>query len=172
MPHLVPAVWVGTPFQEERAHLFVVGGGLAGVQEDGHALIVDVVDARSVRQHDVEARLVTLRRRQAVEDHPCERTTHTGKRAPNLTEFNRIATPCPDYVGNPGWHRTRKPMAYRVSCCTHNPRLNIPRSFKIVIYLILEHIYTVSSINTFPWRSIPFIYRSLRKCILSYVYFL
>ena len=86
----------------------------------------------------------------------------------NLTEFNWIATPSPNCVGNPGWHRTRKPLAYRVSCYTHSPQLNIPRSFKIVIYLILEHIYT-SSINTFPWQSIPFIYRSLRKCILSYV---
>ena len=85
-----------------------------------------------------------------------------------LTEFNWIATPSPNCVGNPGWHRTRKPLAYRVSCYTHSPQLNIPRSFKIVIYLILEHIYT-SSINTFPWQSIPFIYRSLRKCILSYV---
>ena len=61
-------------------------------------------------------------------------------------------------------------MAYRVSCYTHSPHLNILRSFKIVIYLILEHIYT-SSINTFPWQSIPLIYRSLRKCILSYVQF-
>ena len=86
----------------------------------------------------------------------------------NLTEFNWIATPSPNCVGNPGWHRTRKPMAYRVSRYTHSPHLNIPRSFKIVIYLILEHIYT-SSINTFPWQSIPLIYRSLRKCILSYV---
>ena len=41
-------------------------------------------------------------------------------------------------------------MAYRVSCYTHNPHLNIPRSFKIVIYLNLEHIYT-SRINTFPF---------------------
>ena len=31
-------------------------------------------------------------------------------------------------------------MAYRVSCYTHSPHLNIPRSFEIVIYLILEHI--------------------------------
>ena len=85
-----------------------------------------------------------------------------------LTEFNWIATPSPNCVGNPGWHRTRKPLAYRVSCYTLSPHLNIPRSFKIVIYLILEHIYT-SSMNTFPWQSIPFIYRSLRKCILSYV---
>ena len=76
--------------------------------------------------------------------------------------FNWIATASHDYVGNPGRHRTRKPMAYRVSCCTHSPHLNIPRSFKIVIYLILEHVCT-SSINTFPWQSIPFIYRSLRK---------
>ena len=83
-------------------------------------------------------------------------------------KFNWIATPSPNCVGNPGWHRTRKPLAYRVSCYTHSPHLNIPRSFKIVIYLILERIYT-SSINTFPWQSIPFIYRSLRKCILSYV---
>ena len=83
----------------------------------------------------------------------------------NLTEFNWIATPSPNCVGNPGWHRTRKPLAYRVSCYTLSPHLNIPRSFKIVIYLILEHIYT-SSMNTFPWQSIPFIYRSLRKCIL------
>ena len=57
-------------------------------------------------------------------------------------------------------------MAYRSSCYTHSPHLNIPRSFQIVIYLILEHIYT-SSINTFPWQSIPLIYRSLRKCRLS-----
>ena len=64
----------------------------------------------------------------------------------NLTEFNWIATPSPICVGNPGWHRTRKPLAYRVSCHTHSPHLNIHRSFKIVIYLILEHIYT-SSIN-------------------------
>ena len=85
-----------------------------------------------------------------------------------LTEFNWIATPSLNCVGNPGWHRTRKPVAYRVSCYTHSPHLNIPRSFKIVIYLILEHIYT-SSINTFPWQSIPFMYRSLIKCILSYV---
>ena len=56
-----------------------------------------------------------------------------------LTEFNWIATPSPNCVGNPGWHRTRKPMAYRVSCYTHSPHLNIPRSFNIVIYLILEH---------------------------------
>ena len=66
-----------------------------------------------------------------------------------LTEFNLIATPSPNCVGNPGWHGTRKPMVYRVSC--YSPHLNIPRSFKIVIYLILEHIYT-SSINTFPWQ--------------------
>ena len=57
---------------------------------------------------------------------------------------NWIATPSPNYVGNPGRHRTRKPMAYRVSCYTHSRHLNIPRSFKIVIYLILEHIYTSS----------------------------
>ena len=37
----------------------------------------------------------------------------------NLTEFNLIATPSPNYDdGNPGWHRTRKPVAYRVSCYT------------------------------------------------------
>ena len=55
-----------------------------------------------------------------------------------LTEFNWIATPNPNYIGNPGWHRTRKPMAYRVSCYPHSPHLNIPEAFKIVIYLILE----------------------------------
>ena len=77
----------------------------------------------------------------------------------NLTEFNWIAAPSPIYVGNPGWHRTRKPMAYRVSCYTHSQHLNMPRSFKIVV---------TSSINTFPWQSIPFIYRSLKKFILSY----
>ena len=32
-------------------------------------------------------------------------------------------------------------MAYRVSCYTHSPHLKIPISFKIVIYLILEHNY-------------------------------
>ena len=42
----------------------------------------------------------------------------------------------------------------------------MPISFKIAIYLIIEHIYT-SSVSTFPWQSIPFIYRLLRKCILS-----
>ena len=46
------------------------------------------------------------------------------------------------------------PMAYRVSCYTHSPHLIT--SFKIVIYLIIEHNYT-SSINTFPWQSVPFI---------------
>ena len=61
----------------------------------------------------------------------------SGKLRLNLTEFNWIATPSSNYVGNPGWHRTRKPMAYRVSCYPHSPHLNIPRSFKIVIYLIL-----------------------------------
>ena len=50
----------------------------------------------------------------------------------------------------------------------HSPHLNIPRSFKIVIYLILEHIY-ISSINTFTWQSIPFIYRSLRNIVYMYV---
>ena len=29
-------------------------------------------------------------------------------------------------------------MAYRVSCYIHSPHLNTPRSFKIVIYLILS----------------------------------
>ena len=57
-----------------------------------------------------------------------------------LTEFKWIATPSPNCVGNRGWHRTRKPLAYRVSCYTHSPHLNIPISFKIVIYLILEYI--------------------------------
>ena len=33
-------------------------------------------------------------------------------------------------------------MAYRVSCYTHSPQLNITLTFKIIIYLILEHIYT------------------------------
>ena len=60
-------------------------------------------------------------------------------------------------------------MAYRSSCYPHSPHLNIPRSFKIVIYLILEHIYT-SSINIFPWQSIPYIYRSLRNCLLYFMY--
>ena len=55
------------------------------------------------------------------------------------TEFNWIATPSPNYIGKPGWVRTMKPMAYRVSCYTHSSHLNIPISFKIVIYLILEH---------------------------------
>ena len=53
-----------------------------------------------------------------------------------------------------------------MSCYTHSPHINIPRSFKIVIYLIIEHIY-IRNINTFPWQSVPLIYRSLRKCILS-----
>ena len=60
----------------------------------------------------------------------------------NLTEFNWIATLSPNYVRNPGSHRTRKPMGCRVSCYTHSPHLNIPRSCKIFIYLIL--IYTSS----------------------------
>ena len=46
-------------------------------------------------------------------------------------------------------------MAYRVSRYTHSPHLNIPRSFKIVIYLILEHIYT-GSINPFAWQRMLF----------------
>ena len=53
-----------------------------------------------------------------------------------LTEFNWIATPSPDYVGSPGWRRTRKPMVYRVSRYTRSPHRNITRSFKIVIYLM------------------------------------
>ena len=36
-----------------------------------------------------------------------------------LVFFSWTATPSPNYVGNPGWHRTRKRMAYRVSCYTH-----------------------------------------------------
>ena len=108
------------------------------------------------------------RQRRVIRTFTCELDPDSIKNALDLTEFNWIATPSPNCVGNPGWHRTRKPLAYRVSCYTLSPHLNIPRSFKIVIYLILEHIYT-SSMNTFPWQSIPFIYRSLRKCILSYV---
>ena len=57
-----------------------------------------------------------------------------------------------------------------IACYSRSPNLNIPRPFKIVIYLIIEHIYTCG-INTFPWQSFPFIYRSLRKCILLYVLF-
>ena len=61
---------------------------------------------------------------------------------------NWIAIPRSNYDGNPGSHRTWKPMANRVSCCNHSPHLNIPRSFKIFINLILEHSsLTVYSIN-------------------------
>ena len=67
-----------------------------------------------------------------------------------LTEFNWISTPSHNYIWNPGWHRKMKPVAYRMSCCNHSPHLNIPRSFKIVIYLILEHIFTLVALTHSP----------------------
>ena len=55
----------------------------------------------------------------------------------NLTELNLTVLP-PKCVGNPGWHRIRKPVAYRVSCYTHSPHLNIPRSFQKLSILFLN----------------------------------
>ena len=34
----------------------------------------------------------------------------------NLTEFNEIAAPSPNYLGTQDGTRTRKPMVYQVSC--------------------------------------------------------
>ena len=57
-----------------------------------------------------------------------------GKRCENsdFTEFNWVATPSANCVGNPGWHRTRKPVAWKVSCCTqpnYCPDLNMSKYF-------------------------------------------
>ena len=75
-------------------------------------------------------------------------------------ELNLIATTGPNYFGDYGG------CQWDIACpLAHNYvlPLNILRSFKIFIYLILEHIIYTSSINTFPWQSIPLIYHSLRS---------
>ena len=61
-------------------------------------------------------------------------------------------------LGTQGGSRTRKPMAYRVSCTySYVPHLNLLRSFQILICLNLEDIYT-RGIKTIKGQSMPFIY--------------